>query len=116
VSNSHLSTRLLTLGWSLGGLLTVALVVVSLLVAVQNSNSAAQTARTAARIHASQLHACRASNVARHQDIAIWNRLLTLTPAQLKRATAEQKAEVRDLEHLVGIKDHPVNCAVLYKS
>ena len=66
------------------------------------------------RIHASQLESCRASNTARLRDIAIWNRLLNVTPAQHAAETPAQRAEVTQLEHLVRVKDAQVNCAALY--
>jgi hypothetical protein len=57
-----------------------------------------------------QYQSCNGSNAARHQDIAIWDRLLRVPPS----ATAAQKAEVRDLEKLVKIKDTPRDCVKLY--
>ena len=51
-------------------------------------------------IRASDIRQCQLANVARQQDIAIWNRLLRL-PAGAK-ATAAQKAEVAELKHLKG--------------
>ena len=66
------------------------------------------------RIHASQVDACRQSNIARLRDVAIWNRLLTLSPAQKAAQDPAARAEVAQLEHLVAVKDHPVNCVALY--
>lgn len=66
------------------------------------------------RIHASQVQACEQSNIGRLRDIAIWNRLLTLTPQQKAQQDPAARAEVAQLEHLVAVKDHPVNCKILY--
>jgi hypothetical protein len=63
-------------------------------------------------IRASDIRQCQLANVARGQDIAIWNRLLTI-PAS---ATAAQKAEVAELKHLVGVKDTPRDCAAAYNA
>jgi hypothetical protein len=63
-------------------------------------------------IRASDIRQCQLANVARQQDIAIWNRLLQV-PAS---ATAAQKAEVAELEHLVGVKDKPRDCAAAYNA
>ena len=71
-------------------------------------------AKLGRQIHDSQVVSCRYSNTTRVQDIAIWNRLLTLTPAQKASETAAAKAEVADLERLVRAKDTPVNCTALY--
>lgn len=68
------------------------------------------------RIHDSQLTSCRNSNSARVQDIAIWNRLLRISPAQRAKETQAQRAEVVDLKRLVKRKDSPVNCRVLYRT
>lgn len=68
------------------------------------------------RIHESQLTSCQASNVARHKDIAIWNRLLDVSPAQAKQQTAASRAEVKQLKALVASKDTQVNCAALYNT
>ena len=63
-------------------------------------------------IRASDIRQCQLANVARQQDIAIWNRLLQI-PASA-HPTAAQKAEVAELKHLVGIKDKPRDCAAAY--
>lgn len=62
-------------------------------------------------IRASDIRQCQLANVARGQDIAIWNRLLAI-PAS---AAAAQKAEVAELKHLVGVKDKPRDCAAAYR-
>lgn len=62
-------------------------------------------------IHASEIQQCQLANGTRRQDIAIWNRLLTV-PAS---APAAQKAEVADLRRLVQVKDMPRDCAAAYK-
>jgi hypothetical protein len=56
--------------------------------------------------HRSAMTSCQQSNVSRLEDIAIWNRLLTVpgTP------TAAQAKEIAELEHLVKIKDAPRIC------
>jgi hypothetical protein len=61
---------------------------------------------------ANLVSACRQANANRTEDIAYNNRLLRL-PAT---ATVAQKAEVKDLEHLVAVKDRLRNCAVLYST
>jgi hypothetical protein len=67
-------------------------------------------------IHDSQLSACRASNTARHRDVAVWNRLLKISPAQAKAQTAAGRAELAQLKALVAKKDTQVNCAALYNT
>ena len=62
-------------------------------------------------IRASDIRQCQLSNISRGQDIAIWNRLLTI-PAS---ATAAQKAEVAALERLVHVKDKPRDCAAAFR-
>jgi hypothetical protein len=64
-------------------------------------------------IRASEIAQCGLANAARRQDIAIWNRLLTV-PASA-HPTAEQKAEVADLERLVKVKDTPRDCKAAYE-
>lgn len=68
------------------------------------------------RIHESQIVTCHNANSARKQDIAIWNRLLRITPAEAAKETSAQRQEVKDLKRLVHRKDTPVNCASLYKT
>jgi hypothetical protein len=62
-------------------------------------------------IRASDIRQCQLANISRGQDIAIWNRLLTV-PAS---ATAATKAEVADLERLVKVKDTPRDCAAAFR-
>jgi hypothetical protein len=64
-------------------------------------------------IRASDIRQCQLANVARGQDIAIWNRLLTI-PASA-HPTAAQKAEVAELKHLVGVKDKPRDCQAAFR-
>jgi hypothetical protein len=73
--------------------------------------AAAAATRTAAALRASDIRQCQQNNDGRGKDIAIWNRLLTI-PAS---ATAAQKAEVADLERLVGVKDKPRDCAAAFR-
>lgn len=56
--------------------------------------------------HQNTVTACQAANVSRQEDIAIWNRLLTVpgTPS------AAQAKEIKELEHLVAVKDTPRTC------
>lgn len=63
-----------------------------------------------AAARASDVRQCQLANVARAQDIAIWNRLLQV-PAS---APASARAEVADLERLVRVKDTPRDCAAAY--
>jgi hypothetical protein len=63
-----------------------------------------------AGLWSTQYQGCTGSNAARHQDIAIWDRLLRVPPS----VTASQKAEVKDLEALVRVKDKPRDCVKLY--
>lgn len=62
-------------------------------------------------LHASEIRQCQLTNAARRQDIAIWNRLLTV-PAT---APAAAKAEVADLKRLVRVKDALRDCAAAYR-
>lgn len=87
------------------------LAVAGVFYAVSVNSRNAQLGRS---IHNSQIEACHQSNTARQRDIAIWNRLLNVTPAQKAAETPAQRAEVAQLEHLVKAKDTPVNCARLY--
>jgi hypothetical protein len=64
-------------------------------------------------IRASDIRQCQLANIARGQDIAIWNRLLTI-PAG-RPASAAQKAEVADLKRLVHVKDKPRDCAAAFR-
>jgi hypothetical protein len=64
-------------------------------------------------IRASDIAQCQLANVARQQDIAIWNRLLRLPPGA--HATAAQKAEIADLERLVRAKDTPRDCQAAFR-
>jgi hypothetical protein len=59
--------------------------------------------------HVSNLQQCQLANETRVQDIAIWNRLLSVSPS-----AAAAKAEVADLERLVKVKDTPRDCAAAY--
>lgn len=63
-------------------------------------------------IRASDIRQCQLANISRGQDIAIWNRLLTIPSS----AAAAQKAEVAELKHLVGVKDKPRDCAAAYSA
>ena len=67
-------------------------------------------------IHNSQLASCHASNTARHKDVAIWNRLLKISPAQARAQTPAGRAEVAELKKLVADKDTQVNCAAVYNT
>lgn len=84
------------------------------IVAVYALSLGSQNAANTAAIHAAQLESCRASNTARQRDVAIWNRLLSVTPAQRAAETPAARAEVAQLEHLVKVKDSAVNCEALY--
>jgi hypothetical protein len=64
-------------------------------------------------IRASDIRQCQLTNTARAQDIAIWNRLLTI-PAGAP-SSAAQKSEVADLERLVRAKDKPRDCAAAFR-
>lgn len=91
--------------WFSAVVLTALTVVVVILVS-QNSRNINSQQRNNVR-------QCQLANVTRQQDIAIWNRLLQL-PAGMK-ATAAQKAEIAELEHLVKIKDTPRDCTQAFK-
>lgn len=69
-----------------------------------------------ASIRANDIRQCQLANVSRGQDIAIWNRLLTVSPEAAKAETAAQKAEVADLERLVKVKDTPRDCAAAFST
>ncbi len=53
--------------------------------------------------HNQALQGCQQNNVNRQQDIAIWNRLLTVSSPP----SAAARAEIAELKHLVLIKDTP---------
>jgi len=92
------------LGFSAVALTALIVAVVTLL--VQNSQ------RISAQ-HENNIRQCQLANNTRQQDIAIWNRLLQLPPGV--KATAEQKAEIKELEKLVTIKDTPRDCAAAFQ-
>lgn len=94
--------------------LVVISVTVNLVLAAAFVFLAIQQGNNSRAIHNSQVAACRTSNQIRLQDIAIWNRLLTVSPAQRAQQDQAARAEVRELEHLVAVKDTPVNCAAIY--
>ena len=91
-------------------LIQVALVTVVVVLLLQNGGLSRANQENIAAQHASNLRQCQLANETRVQDIAVWNRLLQV-PAS---ATAAQKAEVAELEHLVKIKDTPRDCAAAY--
>jgi len=80
-------------------LLFAALVILVIYLVVRVSDVADANAKNA-------VSSCQQSNQSRVEDIAIWNRLLKLPPG----ATAAQKAEVAEVEHLVKVKDTPHVC------
>jgi hypothetical protein len=87
----------------------VALTVVVVILLLQNGQlSQANQANITAQ-HVSSLQQCQLANETRLQDIAIWNRLLSVSPS-----AAAAKAEVADLERLVKAKDTPRDCAAAY--
>lgn len=87
----------------------VGLVVVVVLLLIQNiSLSQANEVNITAQ-HISNIQQCQIANVTRVQDIAIWNRLLSVSPS-----AAAARAEVADLKHLVEVKDTPRDCAAAY--
>ena len=92
------------LGFSAVALTALIVAVVTLL--IQNSQ------RISAQ-HQNNIRQCQLANNARHQDIAIWNRLLQVPPGT--KVTAEQQAEIKELEHLVKIKDTPRDCAAAFQ-
>ena len=63
--------------------------------------------------HENNIRQCQLANGTRQQDVAIWNRLLQLPPGV--KATAAQQAEIRELEHLVKIKDTPRDCTAAFQ-
>lgn len=80
--------------------------VITGIAAIANSNS----------IRANEIRQCQLANVTRQQDIAIWNRLLNVSPAARKAETPAQRAEVKDLERLVAVKDSPRDCNAAFSS
>jgi len=92
------------LGFSAVALTALIVAVVTLL--VQNSQ------RISAQ-HENNIRQCQLANITRGQDIAIWNRLLQVPPGT--KVTAEQKAEIKELEKLVKVKDTPRDCAAAFQ-
>ena len=66
-----------------------------------------------AALRGSDITQCQLANVARGQDVAIWNRLLVFPPGV--HPTAYQVREVADLERLVRIKDTPRDCNAAFR-
>jgi hypothetical protein len=69
--------------------------------------------RVLAAQHASDITQCQIANNTRQQDIAIWNRLLNVSPAP---PSAAARAEIAELQRLVAVKDTPRNCAAAYNT
>lgn len=86
-------------------LVVAVLVVMVVFLGLQNRATIAAQSRD-------NIQQCQASNATRLQDIAIWNRLLKIGPD----ATASQKAEVAELNHLVTVKDTPRNCVAVFNT
>jgi hypothetical protein len=83
------------------------------LAASQNAHDNADTAQNAAvsaAEHDSALTACRAANINRGQDKAVWAYLLRPPP----HASATVTGEITHLRGLVAAKDTLRNCAALY--
>lgn len=78
---------------------------------IQSSDASSRASSTVTQLHSSNISACRQANVSRGEDIAIWDRLLKV-PAGVPAAA---RAEVADLERLVGVKDKPRDCNALYR-
>jgi hypothetical protein len=90
-------------------LIQVALVTVVVILLLQNGQLSQANQENITAQHVSSLQQCQLANETRLQDIAIWNRLLSVSPT-----TAAGKAEVADLKHLVKVKDTPRDCAAAY--
>lgn len=95
---------LLAVGVTVNVLLAAGFAVVGL-IAVGNTSS----------IRNDEIIQCQLQNVARLQDVAIWDRLLSISAAQARAETPAQRAEVADLERLVTVKDEPRDCTAAYK-
>ena len=63
-------------------------------------------------IRASDIRQCQLANVARQQDIAVWDRLLAVPVT----ASAAARAEVAELDRLVRVKDTPRDCAAAFRN
>jgi hypothetical protein len=87
----------------------VALITVVVVLLIQNSGLSRANQENIAAQHVSSLQQCQLANDTRQQDIAIWNRLLGVSPT-----APAAKAEVADLKHLVKVKDTPRDCAAAY--
>lgn len=90
-------------------LIQVALVVIVVILLLQNAQLSQANQVNITAQHTSNIQQCQLANDTRVQDIAIWNRLLSVSPA-----TAAGKAEIADLKHLVKVKDTPRDCAAAY--
>lgn len=87
----------------------VALVVVVVILLLQNSRLSKANQQNLTEQHNSSIQQCQLANTTRLQDIAIWNRILSVIPAD----PAGRKF-VADLKPLVKVKDTPRNCAAAY--
>jgi hypothetical protein len=96
---------------AVSGLALAALVVIVAVLIFQISAVSASNTRLIDAQARSNLQQCQLANVSRSQDIAIWNRLLTVSPPPKSAAAL---AELADLKRLVRIKDAPRNCAAAY--
>lgn len=101
-----------TMGYLVFSALAIAALIIisTVLVSRTASESAANTRLIAAQQQASIIQ-CRLANENRQQDIAIWNRLLTVSPPPKDPAALR---EIAELEHLVKIKDTPRNCTAAF--
>lgn len=87
----------------------VALVVVVVILLLQNSQLSEANQQNITEQHDSNVRQCQLANATRQQDIAIWNRILSVIPAD----PAGRKF-VADLKPLVKVKDTPRDCAAAY--
>jgi hypothetical protein len=94
--------------WVTAGVQAV-LVVIVIILLIQNNSLGESNQRNITAQHTSNIQQCQLANVTRIQDIAIWNRLLKVSPT-----SAAAKAEIAELNHLVKVKDTPRNCVAAY--
>ena len=94
--------------------LDVALTIGVTVAAFEANNASGKASATITQLHASNLAACRQTNMNRGQDTAVWNKLLAdLAPP--KARTRKVRRELSGINKLIRIKDSPHDCTAVYK-
>ena len=98
--------RLIKIYLAFSGVVIAVLIAVVVLLVFQTNTAVDRANKAITAVRQTAVLNCLENNVARQQDIAIWNRLLTVSSPP----SAAVKAEIADLNALVKIKDTPRPC------